>query len=267
MVLCNKLKKLTYEDQIKVIYQEYGYIRGEYLRTIKGKDYVITLLPKTPEENLIRWEYYLEQEAQKWSTRWIEPKTINLNRSPDIEKAIQLLLAENQQGVNSSYLIKRGYEYGFTRSSLGWLNKSPLAYDHRETLRDMIRGLGMFYVEQRLKEMLPASEPEEVESDLPMMDSLSDKQRIVLAHELGIIQHLRSIDWFNHKKRNLSNVLCLLFGIDLNTATAESILEDIKKMDAGDPTKSPINDKNTGKVKSYLSALGMNLKDIEKLKK
>ena len=264
--LANELNALQYQERIKILYDRFDIIRGSEARTIGKKDYVISATPIDTEENLQRWDYYLEQKAQHFCSKWIEVNLKNLDKAPEKRDAIKKHLENIGVMVSQNIEIQRGYDYAITRSGLEWVNTGHISFNCQPTLNLWSRGLGCYYVEVNLRnqqEILPENDL----LDLPIIATLTDKQRLVLAHELGIIHHLRSVDWFNHKKRNLSNILCLLFGIDPKSANADKIFEDIKKIDAGDVTRSPINAKNTAVIKNNLSALGLSLKDIENLKK
>lgn len=264
--LANELSSLQYQEKIKILYDRFNIIWGSEARTIAKKEYVISATPLDNNENLQRWEYYLDQKAQEFYSKWIEVNLKNLDKAPEKANAIKKHLENIRVMVSENIEIQRGYDYAITRSGLEWVNNGHISYNYQPTLNLWARGLGCYYVEVDLKKRQEIQAETDL-LDLSIISSLTDKQRLVLAHELGIIHHLRSVEWFNHKKRNLSTVLCLLFGIDPKSATAENILEDIKKIDAGDVTRSPINAKNTTIIKNCLSALGLNLKDIDNLKK
>lgn len=261
-----KLNKLSYIDKIKFMYETYGVIRGTDKRIISKKEYVISLTPSNQIENIERWQFYVEQEALKYCNEWLDKKLKNINKIPNKLIVIKHLHEGIIQEVKSSAGLKRGYTYGLTQEQMDWVNEGSITNDLRPILQEWIKGLGLFYVDCELQKYKYDLSEDPLE-DLPRLEQLSNREKLVLFNELGIISHLRSSIWFNLKKRNLLSVLCLLIGIDINSESANKLYDDLKKMDAGDKSKSPINKKNIEKVHKYLNALGLTQKELRELKK
>jgi hypothetical protein len=265
--LAIQLSSISYIERIKILYDRFNIICGNEKRIIGKKEFVISATPGSPEENLQRWEYYVEQEGMKFSQIWIHKRLKNLEKTPDKTKAIQKFLVEIKSEIDIDIRVRRGYDYAESRIEMEFVNNGPLTTNHTHIFKEWIMGFGLYYADLEFQNMQREVVEETVEALIPKMDILTDRQRIALAEVLGLITFLRSDNWFTNKKSNLSNVLCLLFGINLQSERAENIKKDITKMDAADPGKSPINTKNIEAVYNQLSAIGFNVEDLRKLKK
>ena len=264
--LCQYIKKLSYIDRVKILYDRFGFITGKVKRIIKEKESEISLFVATPEEDLQRWEYYVEQKAKAYCKVWMANNASGMDRAEDRTRTIEVLLNDIQNEVMLKSDYKFGYKYGIKKTGLDSLDLN--GFNIVSVMTGVGEGLGLYYAELELKKLQEDSKEEEIKEDFPNLDLLTNRQKLTLAMELGLIGHLRrEFDWVNHKKSNLGNLLCLLFGINLNSESAGALIKDITKMDSGDPTKSPINSKNLEATHKQLAALGFNTEDLKRLRK
>lgn len=262
--LAIKLSDLTYIERIRILFDEYGEIRGETKLNISKKEYIISTKPQTEEENLQRWKYFLEKKSDLYFTDWQEKNITILNKSDDPNKAITHLLNKIKADVHSNHLIKNGYEYGFFPSSLDWINAVSISFDHQAELSNWAKGYSLYKAERLLKKVYD-NEPE-VGDEIPSLGLLSIRAKITLAYKLGIIEHLEKFNVLNSPK-TLSLTLSLLFGINQKSADYENLHNNIKKLKAGDSSKSPINTKNIRDIENKLREIGFNSIDLRQLKK
>jgi hypothetical protein len=264
--LCQEIKPLSYIEKVKILYDRFGFVKGKVKRIIEEKEYEISLFVATPEEDLQRWEYYVEQKAKAYCKDWMDNNASGMDRAEDRTRTIEVLLNDIQNELKVKDDLKWGYKYGIKKTGLGSLELER--FNIVSLMTGVARGLGLYYAELELKRLQEDSKEEEIKEDFPNLDLLTNRQKLTLAMELGLIGHLRrEFDWVNHKKSNLGNLLCLLFGINLNSESAYAMIKEITKMDSGDPNRSPINSKNLKATHKQLAALGFNTKDLKRVKK
>lgn len=255
----------TYPEKVKFFYDKTERFKGER-RTIKNKEYSFSLLPQTKEEKLIWWEYFVERRALEYSKVWMNKNASGVNKAEDRTRTIGVLLNDIQNEVKGNDGLKRGYEYGIKKTGLDSINLE--SFDVNSFMSEIGKGLGLYYAELELKKLQEEKKEEEIKEDFPNLDLLTNRQKLTLVSELGLIYYLRmEFDWVKYKKSNLGNLLCLLFGINLNSESADAMIKDINKMDSADPTRSPINSKNLEATHKQLVALGFNTKDLKRVKK
>lgn len=255
----------NYLDKVKFFYGKNDRYKGEK-RTIMNIEYSFSLLPQTQEEKLIWWEYFVEQRALEYCKVWMDKNASEMDIVDDRNRTIEVLLKDIQDEVNGKKDRIRGYNYGIKKTGLDSLNLESFNVD--SFMSEIGKGLGLYYAELKLKKLQEESKEVEIKEDFPNLELLTNRQKLTLAKELGVISHLRNeFNWVSHKKSNLGNLLCLLFGINLNSKDADDIKKDITKMDSGDPTRSPINSKNIEAIHKQLHVLGFNPKDLEKVRK
>lgn len=259
-------KKSTYLEKLEFVYSKFKKVKGEDTRQIDGKEYIFTIKPNNNEEALTRWQYFVEQRALEYCKVWLDKNASGMVKAENRTRTIEVLLNDIKDELKGNNDLRWGYKYGIKKTGLDSLN---LVSIHTETMMAEIgKGLGLYYAELELNKLQEENKEEEIKEDFPNLDLLTDRQKLTLAKELGLIYYLRmEFDWVNHKKSNLGNLLCLLFGINLNSEKAEAMIKDITKMDSSDGTKSPINSKNLETIRKQLAVLGFNTKDLQKVKK
>lgn len=255
----------TYLDKVKFVYCKFRNIKGKESRVINEKEYVFTIQPTTNEENLIRWEYYIDEESKIKSQEWLEPQIKNLDKSPDKSKAINFILEEISEIISSQSDIKRGYKYGTKKNELNWIKDSALDLNFSHIISPFITGLSFYYSEQKINALKeePLLEQEDI---LPNLNILNYNQKLALAYELGIIQFLVNNFEIESSRVRLARVLGIMFGIELNSKTFTNFYDSVRKLYAEDPSKGPLNEKNLDAVRGQLSLIGIKqrLKDSEK---
>jgi len=279
----------SYIDKVKLFYETLGRIVPVYddRRKIKKKNYELNLAAQNDEEHNQKVHFYIDEEAKKYCQEFLGPRIKNLDKVDNKEIAIQKFIAEIKEELKKSVFILKGYDFGVTREDIFsvYLDDDPLLNDkpkyfieylrnnsivtkiegtedhpeYADYFQKTILGVGYYYAEQKLKAMLPEKEPIDPEEPPANIDGLlTDRQRIALAHELDLIQFLEEKYDLLTNRKGLAQVLSMLFGIKLQSEQFEKLHDAIKKMKAGDATKSPINERNISLVRRYISLVGIN---------
>ncbi len=270
LALFQEFIKLSYEERVKLIFHKYGYIRGVAKKIINDTVYEISLLPETHEQNQYKWEFYIKEKAIEFCRKWIDPKIKNLDKNENRVGVIKFLQAklEKELEFKTSHRDK-GYLYGVTNSSFDWLKDMPLGHDPRISpfFSDWHDGLGYYLIEKELGQMIIEEEIEDSEESVPYLDKLTFREKLTLANELGIIDFLEESYDLKSNRKQLAHILSMLFGINNKSVDFDKLYDSIKKMKAGDQSKSPINQKNITSVRNQLSSIGISLKNSKGNKK
>ena len=257
MALVKELNRQeTYLEKVKLFYDKTGRSRG-YKRVIKDKEYTFSVKPKNEEEQLIFWEYFVEQRAKEYCREWMNKNASGMDRAEDRTRIIDVLLNDIQNDVMGNNDLKWGYKYGIKKTGLESLNLDGIYVE--SVLLGVGKGLGLYYAELELKKV--GEESKEEEFVLNIKTGFSEGYRLVLMEELGIIEYLktRSEIPFNEPGR-LIRVLGELMGIDVSPQKNRSFVASVKHLLSGNVEgKGPSNPTSRRDVAAFLTKLNIPL--------
>jgi hypothetical protein len=264
--LSMELSKMSYIEGVSMIYERFRVIRGIEKRQIGKKQYTISVTPNTANENLQRWEYYLEQKSNEFILEWKDLNLKNIDKTPDKITAISKHIENIKEIILSNKDIKNGYNYAITRAGLEWVNSGHLSFDFQSILCNWAKGLGCYFIEQELI-TLKDSTTEGSIIDFLDLEQLDHKQKLVLVHELGIISYIEQKFDLGSDRVRVARILALMFGINNKTETFLKFYDSVRKLYAKDVTKGPLNKKNLDLINGQLTLIGVQLNNKPHTKK
>lgn len=252
--LCLEIKPLSYIEKVRILYDRFGLIWGKDKRIINKKEHEISLTPETPEENLQRWEYYVEQKAQDYCRKWTDSKLKNLDKVADKGKAITQLREGLIKEVKGNYKFEQGYNSGITQTGLDWINGGAITNDLRPQLNDWAKGLGLYYAEGRLNEI--KGKTAEDDDILNVEGDFSIGYRLVLAEQVGILEHLmRKYKIPINQPTKLAKLLGEIMGIDISSEKNKLFIPYVKNILADNQKAGPKNPTSLSEVNGFLTKL------------
>lgn len=251
----------TYLEKVKFFYEKTGRFRG-YKRTIMDKEYSFSVKTQDDGEQLIFWQYFVEQRAKAYCKVWMDKNAFGMDMAEDKTRTIGILLYDIENEVMGNNDLKWGYNYGIKKTGLHSINLDVL---NIESLMAAIgKGLGLYYAELELEKLKHESVDEE--SILDIKTNFSEGYRLVLLEELGIISYIMDrYEIPSNQPTKLSKVLAEIMGIDTTSARNRSFLSSVKHLLNKDEEKGPSNQTSRRQVEAFLTKIGIHFnKEMKK---
>jgi hypothetical protein len=255
--LCQDIKKLSYIEKVKILYDRFGFIAGKVKRIIKEKEYEISLYRATPEEDLQRWEYYVEQKAKAYCKVWMDMNASGINKAEDRDRAIEVLLNDIQNEVMANSDKNFGYKYGIKKAGLDSLDLYELYLDGFNIVSVMTgvgEGLGLYYAELELKRLQESDKEEQ--SILNIETDFTIGYRLVLLEKIGILEHLKEkYDLPFNQPTKMVRLLAEIMGVKKSSPEYKSFNIYVKMLLNGED--GPKNKTSKNDVEVFLKQLGL----------
>lgn len=263
-ILHGQFKELkTYVEKVEFVYSYFGRVYGCINKV--ETDFYFTIKPKDEEENRVRWTTFFEIRKREVFEKLKSDHESRYEKVSDKTKFIEDSLVEVRKIYESNSDLMYGYKMGSLAKGLDWLYCSE-NIDHTSRLEPYYKGFAYYLLEEWLNELKEESGPG-YDHDLVdgmMKEGLFDQRvRFVVAHKLGIIEHLEE-KFCGTDRVLLADVLSVLFGCKLNGNERILIYQWVKKYYSEDTTKSPVNKKNMENALRVLSSIGVSPSKLKK---
>jgi len=246
-------KKSTFLQKVEFVYSKFGKVKGKDTRLIDGKDYIFTIKPNSREENLIRWEYFVEQRALEYCEVWMKNNASGMDRVEDMTRTIEVLLNDIEDELKGNNYRKLGYKYGIKKTGLDSLNLESSEVD--SFMAEIGKGLGLYYAELKLKRLQKDNSEEEIILDVKGDFNIGYK--LVLLEQLGFIKYIESNFDVMYQKGKVVKLLGELLGVDVSNGKNPSFKASVNYLIDKNEKQGPSNKKSRDKVNGFLQSIGM----------
>jgi hypothetical protein len=258
-ILHGQFKELkTYVEKVEFVYSYFGRVNGCINKV--ETDFDFTIKPKDEEENRVRWTTFFEIRKREVFEKLKSDHESRYEKVSDKTRFIEDSLMNVRKIYESNSNLKYGYQMGSLAKNLDFINWEPIHDIYRKDfLEPYYEGFAYYLFEEWLNELKKESGPK-YDHDLNdgmMKDGLFNQRvRFVVAHQLGIIEHLEE-KVCGTDRVLLADVLSVLFGCKLNGNERDLIYQWVKKYYSEDTSKSPVNKKNMENALRLLSSIGV----------
>lgn len=294
--LVNEAGQLSYLEKVKLGFERFGTVQGEESRDIEGVTYQFSLAPSTKDEQLLRWEYYLESETEKLIEKLLPEYLSRFEKAYDKKKAVDEIIEEldieyfKNEDRKRTYFFSLNIHSGVTkeetvnfykegRSSIETAKnldhffffdkvKEPNTIDdlfnNEVFIEDLATGRALYKIQLKLKDKLKGLESMLEQFDEPKgldLDEPVENKELNDSQKIALLYEIGILDMLLDKSKdgNISKLSTFLIALLSIKSKKESFLATLKSTINETVGKTSVNPRSIEKIKSILILSGINI--------